>query len=161
MTKTIYLAGGCFWGIEAYFGYIRGVVKTRVGYANSNVSNPSYEMVCYGNTNAVETVEILYDSNIISLDSILGEFFSIIDPTTLNRQGNDIGTQYRSGIYFINESDKEIIQNYILNISSNYDKKILTEIRKLENFFEAESYHQKYLRKNPNGYCHIDLSKFI
>lgn len=161
MTKTIYLAGGCFWGVEEYFGYLKGIIKTKVGYANSSINNPSYEMVCYGESDAAEAVEILYDSDIISLDSILDDFFSIIDPTTLNRQGNDVGTQYRSGIYFIDESDREIIQNYILNISMNYDKKILTEVKKLENFFEAESYHQKYLKKNPNGYCHIDLSKFI
>lgn len=161
MTKTIYLAGGCFWGVEEYFRYLKGIIKTKVGYANSSINNPSYEMVCYGESDAAEAVEILYDSDIISLDSILDDFFSIIDPTTLNRQGNDVGTQYRSGIYFIDESDREIIQNYILNISMNYDKKILTEVKKLENFFEAESYHQKYLKKNPNGYCHIDLSKFI
>ncbi|RDU58408.1 peptide-methionine (S)-S-oxide reductase MsrA [Helicobacter sp. MIT 99-5507] len=161
MTKTIYLAGGCFWGVEEYFGYLKGIIKTKVGYANSSINNPSYEMVCYGESDAAEAVEILYDSDIISLDSILDNFFSIIDPTTLNRQGNDVGIQYRSGIYFIDESDREIIQNYILNISMNYDKKILTEVKKLENFFEAESYHQKYLKKNPNGYCHIDLSKII
>lgn len=161
MKQIIYLAGGCFWGIEAYFGYIKGVMKSRVGYANSNIDNPSYEMVCSGATNAVEAVEITYDDNIISLDSILDEFFSIIDPTTLNRQGNDIGTQYRSGIYFINDYEKEKIESYISKITSKYDKKIQTEIQKLINFFEAESYHQKYLSKNPNGYCHIDLSKFI
>ena len=161
MTKTIYLAGGCFWGVEEYFGYLKGIIKTKVGYANSSINNPSYEMVCYGESDAAEAVEILYDSDIISLDSILDNFFSIIDPTTLNRQGNDVGIQYRSGIYFIDESDREIIKNYILNISMNYDKKILTEVKKLENFFEAESYHQKYLKKNPNGYCHIDLSKII
>ena len=161
MTKNIYLAGGCFWGIEEYFGYIKGIIQTKVGYANSKILNPSYEMVCSGATNAVEAVEIIYDSDIILLDSILDEFFSIIDPTILNQQGNDIGTQYRSGIYFIDENDREIIQRYINKIASNYDKKILTEAKKLENFFEAESYHQKYLKKNPNGYCHIDLSKFI
>lgn len=161
MKQIIYLAGGCFWGIEAYFGYIKGVMKSRVGYVNSNIDNPSYEMVCSGKTNAVEVVEITYNNNIISLDSILDEFFSIIDPTTLNKQGNDIGTQYRSGIYFINENEEEKIKEYISKIKIKYDKEIVTEIKKLDNFFEAESYHQKYLSKNPNGYCHIDLSKFI
>lgn len=161
MKQIIYLAGGCFWGIEAYFGYIKGVMKSRVGYANSNIDNPSYELVCSGKTNAVEVVEITYNNNIISLDSILDEFFSIIDPTTLNKQGNDIGTQYRSGIYFINENEEEKIKEYISKIKIKYDKEIVTEIKKLDNFFEAESYHQKYLSKNPNGYCHIDLSKFI
>lgn len=161
MKQIIYLAGGCFWGIEAYFGYIDGIIKSRVGYANSNIDNPSYELVCSGKTNAVEVVEITYNNNIISLDSILDEFFSIIDPTTLNKQGNDIGTQYRSGIYFINENEEEKIKEYISKIKIKYDKEIVTEIKKLDNFFEAESYHQKYLSKNPNGYCHIDLSKFI
>lgn len=161
MKKTIYLAGGCFWGVEAYFGYIKGVIQTRVGYANSKIDNPSYEMVCSGKTNAAEAVEIVYDNSILSLDSILDEFFSIIDPTALNRQGNDIGTQYRSGIYFVDKDDKKDIENYITNITPKYNKKILTEVQYLDNFFEAEGYHQKYLKKNPNGYCHIDLSKFI
>ena len=159
--KTIYLAGGCFWGIEAYFGYIKGVGKTKVGYANSKIDNPSYEMVCYGKTDAVEAVEIIYDSQIVSLDSILDNFFGIIDPTSLNRQGNDIGSQYRSGIYFVDKSDGDEILAYMAKIAPKYDKKICTEVKPLTNFFEAESYHQKYLKKNPNGYCHIDLSKFL
>lgn len=154
----IYLAGGCFWGVEAYFGYIKGILKTSVGYANSKVENPSYEMVCSGITNSVECVKIEYDEVIISLEMILDEFFSIIDPYSQNRQGNDIGTQYRSGIYYINANDKKIIETYIV---SHFNKPIKTEVLELQNYFLAESYHQKYLTKNPNGYCHIDLSKFI
>lgn len=154
----IYLAGGCFWGVEAYFGYINGVIDTSVGYANSKVANPSYEDVCSGATNSVECVEIEYNESIITLEGLLDEFFSIINPYSLNKQGNDIGTQYRSGIYYINPSDKEIIEHYI---ASHFSTPIKTEVLKLENYFLAESYHQKYLKKNPNGYCHIDLSKFI
>ncbi|RDU63487.1 peptide-methionine (S)-S-oxide reductase MsrA [Helicobacter sp. MIT 14-3879] len=154
----IYLAGGCFWGVEAYFGYINGVIKTSVGYANSNIENPTYEQVCSGKTGSVECVEIIYDEVKITLDYILDEFFSIINPYSINKQGNDIGEQYRSGIYYINDIDKQIIQNYI---DSHFKEKIATEIKYLQNYFLAESYHQKYLKKNPNGYCHIDLSKFI
>lgn len=157
----IYIAGGCFWGIEAYFGYIKGIRKTSVGYANSQIDNPSYEMVCSGKTNAVECVRLDYDENIISLEQILNEFFSIIDPTMINKQGNDIGSQYRSGIYFTNQDDEAIIKNFIAKMAPKYKEQIVTEVGKLENYYEAESFHQKYLSKNPNGYCHIDLSKFI
>ncbi|RAX54038.1 peptide-methionine (S)-S-oxide reductase [Helicobacter sp. 16-1353] len=157
----IYLAGGCFWGIEAYFGYIKGIKETDVGYANSKIPNPSYEMVCSGQTGATECVRLVYDANIITLEQILGEFFSIIDPTTINKQGNDIGTQYRSGIYFVNPNDEQIIKDFIIKIAPNYTKQIVTEVSRLENYYKAESYHQQYLRKNPSGYCHIDLSKFI
>lgn len=157
----IYIAGGCFWGIETYFGYIKGIRKTSVGYANSKIDNPSYEMVCSGKTNAVECVRLDYDESAISLEQILDEFFSIIDPTMLNKQGNDIGSQYRSGIYFTNPDDEVIIKNFIAKLAPKYKEQIVTEVGKLESYYEAESYHQKYLSKNPNGYCHVDLSKFI
>lgn len=152
--KKIFLAGGCFWGLEAYFQRVKGIIDTEVGYANSTVKNPTYKEVCSGETNAVETLMICYDSDIISLEKILRHFFLNIDPTDLNRQGNDIGTQYRTGIYYENVEDKEIIENEIKVEEKKYFKPIVTEVSKLENFYPAEEIHQNYLLKNPAGYCH-------
>lgn len=155
--KDIYFAGGCFWGIEEYFSRIEGVTDTEVGYANSKVENPSYELVCSGMTDSAETVKIIYDENIISLENLLEKLFLVIDPTLLNRQGNDIGSQYRTGIYYNEDEDLEIINSYIDSIKNKYKKDILTEVLKIKNFYPAEDYHQDYLKKNPNGYCHIKL----
>lgn len=155
--KDIYFAGGCFWGVEEYFSRIEGVTDTEVGYANSKVENPSYELVCSGMTDSAETVKIIYDENIISLENLLEKLFLVIDPTLLNRQGNDIGSQYRTGIYYNEDEDLEIINSYIDSIKNNYKKDILTEVLRIKNFYPAEEYHQDYLKKNPNGYCHIEL----
>lgn len=176
MQQTIYLAGGCFWGVQGYFDLLRGVIETRVGYANSLMPNPSYEMVCSDTTNAVEAIEIIYDSKQMPLyaneakkdipECLLSRFFSIIDPCTLNYQGNDRGTQYRSGIYIPkNQTSHKIIMeinNFISQyIAPNYKQEIVTEVMLLQNFYAAEAYHQKYLAKNPNGYCHIDIKKAL
>lgn len=158
-NKNIYLAGGCFWGVEAYFSKIPGVINTKVGYANGKTKNPSYEEVCSGETGFAETVKIEYNPNIISLKDILNHFFDIVDLRTLNRQGFDVGSQYRSGIYYTDTKDLEIIKNAIEIESKKYKEPIVTEIAELENFYDAENYHQKYLDKNPGGYCHINLSK--
>lgn len=155
--KRIVLGGGCFWGIEEFFSRINGVMNTEVGYANGRTENPTYEDVCYGNTYFAEVCLIDYDENIISLEEILNKFWSIIDPTTLNRQGNDIGSQYRTGIYYVDKADEEVIIKSVDNLQKNYIKKIATEIKPLENYYKAEEYHQRYLKKNPNGYCHIHL----
>ncbi|MDO5041593.1 MAG: peptide-methionine (S)-S-oxide reductase MsrA [Peptoniphilus sp.] len=155
--KTIYLAGGCFWGVEEYFSRIKGVNDTTVGYANSIIKNPTYEEVCSGEPAAAETVKIVYDDEIISLKKILTYFFKIIDPTVLNRQGNDVGIQYRTGIYYENNDDEGIILDYMDQIRANYKSDIVTEVMKIINFYEAEEYHQDYLKKNPGGYCHIKL----
>ena len=155
--KKIYVAGGCFWGIEEYFKRKQGILDTTVGYLNSNVENPSYELVCTGITNSAEALEIIYDEKIISLEEILEYLFKVIDPTSLNKQGNDIGTQYRTGIYTNNLEEKEIIFKFLLEKSKFYDKKIVFENENLINFYPAEEYHQDYLSKNPNGYCHIKL----
>ncbi len=155
--KTIYLAGGCFWGVEEYFSRIKGISDTTVGYANSLRENPAYEEVCSGEPEAAETVKIIYDDEIISLKEILAYFFKIIDPTVLNRQGNDVGIQYRTGIYYENNDDKGVILDYIEKIKANYKSDIVTEVIKIMNFYEAEEYHQDYLKKNPGGYCHIKL----
>lgn len=156
--KEIYLAGGCFWGLQAYFDLKKGIVETVVGYANGNTENPTYEQVCTNATGFAETVYIKYDENEISLVEILEKFWKVIDPTSLNKQGGDIGTQYRTGIYYTDEKDLSIIKESLLNESKKYNKPMVTEVEKLRNFYRAEEYHQKYLEKNPNGYCHIDLS---
>lgn len=156
--KEIYLAGGCFWGLQAFFDLRKGVVETIVGYANGNTENPTYELVCTNKTGYAETVYIKYDEEEITLNKILEDFWKVIDPTLLNRQGGDIGTQYRTGIYYTDENDLNIIRNSIGYEQKKYNKPIVTEVEKLKNFYKAEEYHQKYLKKNPNGYCHIDLS---
>lgn len=156
--KEIYLAGGCFWGLQAYFDLRKGVKETIVGYANGNTQNPTYEQVCTQTTGFAETVHIKYDENEITLDNILADFWKVIDPTLKNRQGMDIGAQYRTGIYYVNEEDLNVIKASLENEAGKYKEPIVTEVMFLKNFYAAEEYHQKYLEKTPNGYCHIDLS---
>lgn len=156
--KEIWLAGGCFWGTEAFMKHVPGVIHTEVGYANGNTENPTYEDVCRKNTGHAEAVYVRYNPYRINLESILEYFFEIIDPTLLNRQGHDIGTQYRTGIYYKNLPDREKIEGFIDKKQAQYHKKILTEVLFLENFYKAEEYHQEYLDKNPKGYCHIDMA---
>lgn len=156
--KEIYLAGGCFWGVEEYMSRIDGIVDTEVGYANGHRNNPSYEQVCTGTTGHSETTYIKYDENIISLETVLNRFWKIIDPTLLNRQGGDIGNQYRTGIYYLDKEDLPIINKTLEEQKSKYNNPIVTEIMALSVFFPAEEYHQDYLKKNPGGYCHIDMS---
>lgn len=158
--KEIYLAGGCFWGTEHYFKMIKGVLYTEVGYANSHVKNPSYEMVCKGTTMAVETVYIRYDESLISLEMLLNMYFVSIDPTSLNRQGHDVGAQYRTGIYYIDANDITTINKVLLEQQRKYSEDIVVEVMPLDNFYPAEDYHQDYLDKNPNGYCHLPLELF-
>ena len=158
--KTIYLAGGCFWGVEKYFSLIQGVRSTSVGYANGQTENPSYEDVCRSGTGHAETVKIEYDPSVISLTFLLEMYYDIIDPTSLNRQGSDTGTQYRTGIYYTDDEDKEIILGSVAALQKSCDKPVVVEVKLLENFYSAEEYHQKYLDKNPGGYCHIASVKF-
>ncbi len=155
--NKIYFAGGCFWGVEEYFSRINGVVSTTVGYANSDTINPTYEQICEHKVQAIETVFIEYDEYIVSLNELLNKFFLIIDPTSKDKQGGDVGYQYRTGIYYENSDVLSIINERILIEQKNYENKILTEVKELENFFDAEEYHQDYLKKNPKGYCHIKL----
>lgn len=157
--REIYLAGGCFWGVEAYFERIDGVIDSVSGYANGPFANPSYEDLVYRKSGHVETVYIKYDANKVSLSTILKHYFRIIDPTSLNKQGGDIGVQYRTGIYYQNEEDKDIALKEIEIEQKKYEKKIVVEVLPLERFDRAEEYHQDYLKKNPNGYCHVNLSK--
>lgn len=156
----IYLAGGCFWGAEKYIASIRGVLDTQVGYANGTTENPTYEDVCRRNTGHAETVRVVYDPNILPLDFLLSLYYEAIDPTSENRQGNDRGVQYRTGIYYTDESDLPAIRSSLAGLRQKLDKPVAIEVKPLENFFPAEEYHQKYLDKNPGGYCHIGRDKF-
>lgn len=158
--KEIFLAGGCFWGTEHFMRQIAGVIAVESGYANSRVPNPSYREVCSGLTGAVETVHVVYDPTAADLAFLLGLFFRTIDPTAVNRQGNDRGTQYRSGIYFSDPADEPVIREQIAALAAKYDDPIATEAKRLENFYRAEDYHQQYLIKNPRGYCHIEPELF-
>lgn len=154
--NTIWLAGGCFWGIEAYMARIYGVADVTVGYANGKTEDPSYEEVISGSGHA-ETVQVSYDPEKVTLDQLLTYFFRVVDPTSVNKQGNDRGSQYRSGIYYQDEADRLIIESAIAKEQKNYDKEIVTEVMPLEGYYLAEEYHQDYLEKNPNGYCHVDF----
>lgn len=159
-NKTIYFAGGCFWGTEHYFKMIKGVVGTTVGYANSIMENPSYKDVCSGDTLAAETVKVDYDPSSVSLEFLTRMFFHAIDPTSLNRQGNDIGTQYRTGIYYTDNEDLAEIYKVFEEQRSTTEGEIVVEVEALQNFYAAEDYHQDYLDKNPDGYCHLPFTLF-
>ncbi len=158
--KKIYLAGGCFWGVEHYLSLLNGVKETTVGYANSDIESPSYEDLKAHRSLASETVEVVYEEDTISLKELLEMFFLIIDPTILDQQGHDIGHQYRTGIYYVDQADRDIIKSSLDELSLKYDKPIVTELLPLENFTIAEDYHQDYLIKNPTGYCHVDPRMF-
>ncbi|MDU2638627.1 MAG: peptide-methionine (S)-S-oxide reductase MsrA, partial [Finegoldia magna] len=150
--STIYLAGGCFWGVEAYFKKLQGVIDTDTGYANGEGTDTDYRRV--KQTHHAETVRIVYDKNRLDLAEILLHYFRIINPISVNKQGNDVGEQYRTGIFYEDEKDLEIINSVMNYIQSKYDEKLTVLVEKLENFVLAEDYHQDYLDKNPGGYCH-------
>ncbi len=160
MKKEIYLAGGCFWGTEKYLGNIPGILSTEVGYANGNTENPTYKEVCYNNTGHAETVKVEYDDSVIGLPYILQLYYDVINPVSVNRQGGDVGSQYRTGIYFTDEKDEPLIEDSISELQKKYKEKIAIEVKPLINYYKAEEYHQKYLDKNPDGYCHIGADKF-
>lgn len=155
MIREIYLAGGCFWGMEAYFKTIAGVIDTEVGYANGKIEITNYRRV--KETDHAETLHILYDDKIITFEKILEYFYYIIDPFSVNKQGNDRGRQYRTGIFLTNSSDLEKAIKFISKKQEKEKNKIAIEVEKLKNFVIAEDYHQDYLDKNPNGYCHINI----
>jgi peptide methionine sulfoxide reductase msrA/msrB len=159
-VKEIYLAGGCFWGAEKYLASVRGVLETQVGYANGKTQNPTYEDVCRRDTGHAEAVRVVYDEKKASLDFLLSLYYEAIDPTSVNRQGNDRGIQYRTGIYYTDESDLPVISRSIDGLRRKLGTPVAIEVGPLLNFFPAEEYHQKYLDKNPGGYCHIGRDKF-
>ncbi|MBF1093576.1 MAG: peptide-methionine (S)-S-oxide reductase MsrA, partial [Solobacterium sp.] len=152
--KMIVLAGGCFWGVEKVFKALDGVVETTVGYANGFTDNPTYEEVCRNETGYKEAVKVVYQPNVVSLSIIIRAFFLCIDPRQRNRQGNDIGSQYQAGIYYVDEKDLDDIKPVYTNERMKYDR-FFVELEPLKNFYTAEEYHQDYLDKHPNGYCHI------
>ena len=157
--KTIYLAGGCFWGLEAYMKKIYGVQSVEVGYANGKTRETSYQMLHV--SDHAESVKVVYDSAKLPLERLLKYYFKVIDPTSINKQGNDRGRQYRTGIYYLPESagDELIARAELDSLQSKYKAKIQVELEPLKNYVKAEEYHQDYLAKNPGGYCHIDLNK--
>ncbi len=158
--NEIYLAGGCFWGTQRYFDCLGGVVKTEAGYANGNTANPTYEQVKYEHTGHAETVHVMYEPERITLKELLEQYFKVIDPTLVNRQGGDVGVQYRTGIYYTDPADQPVIDAALKELQKQYDRPLAVEALPLANFYTAEEYHQKYLEKNPNGYCHISPAMF-
>ena len=159
--KKIIFGGGCFWGVQKYFDKVKGVVKTSVGYANGKTQKPTYEQVCKENTGHVEVCNVEYDPNFTKLKYLLEHFTIICDTTTLNKQGNDLGVQYRSGVYYHDDSDKnEILEFFEAYKRINSAKPFVTEILPVQNFWNAEEYHQEYLDRNPAGYCHINPIKY-
>ena len=152
--KTIYLAGGCFWGMQKFFDQFSGVIQTEVGYANGPDSAPAYEDVCK-NSGHAETVRIDYEPDLISLTELLKDYFLVIDPLSVNRQGHDSGIQYRTGIYYTDQDQFSEIEAVYQEEERKVGAELAVELQPLKNFFPAEDYHQKYLEKNPGGYCHI------
>lgn len=158
--KEIYLAGGCFWGAEHFFKQIEGVVATEVGFANGRTESPTYQEVYTDETGHAETVRVKYDPEVVSLEFLLRMFFKAIDPVSLNRQGHDEGTRYRTGIYYTDAGELPVIDKVYAEEQQRHDRPLVVEKQPLERFYAAEEYHQDYLDKNPDGYCHLPQSLF-
>lgn len=152
----IYLAGGCFWGLEEYFSRITGVTDTTVGYANGQVESTNYQLI--HQTDHAETLQVTYDENLVSLREILLYYFRVIDPLSINKQGNDVGRQYRTGIYYTKDIDVSVINEVVKEQERQFGQKIAVEVEPLRHYVLAEDYHQDYLKKNPGGYCHINVN---
>lgn len=155
-VKTIYVAGGCFWGLEKYIGLVDGVVETEVGYANGANAAATYG----DGSGYAETVKVVYDANVAPLPFLLDLFYDAIDPTSVDRQGNDVGTEYRTGIYYTDPADAAVIRQSLAELQEDYTRPIAIESGPLKNYTRAEDYHQNYLEKNPGGYCHIPQKLF-
>ena len=158
--KQIYFAGGCFWGTEHFFKQINGVVETETGFANGNTISPTYEEVYTDTTGYAETVHVTYDADVVSLELLLRMFFAAIDPTSLNKQGHDEGTRYRTGIYYTDAADLPLIEQIYAEEQNKYNEPFVVEKQPLKNFFPADEYHQDYLDKHPDGYCHLPKALF-
>jgi methionine-S-sulfoxide reductase len=158
--KEIYFAGGCFWGLQKFLSLINGVVETEAVYANGTKANPSYEEVCRGGTHFAEAVKVKYDEGVITLAELLRLFYQVIDPTAVNRQGNDVGEQYRTGIYYVDAADEAVARQSLAELATQIQKPLAIELLPLANVYAAEEYHQRYLDKNPRGYCHIGAQHF-
>ena len=160
MIKSITLAGGCFWGVEKFFSLIDGVTYTETGYVNGNKSDVTYEEVCKHNTGHAEAIKVDYDTSKVTLLELLDFYYKVIDPTTLNKQGNDTGVQYRTGIYSNDSEDRTVAQDSLALLQKSYKDPIVVEVTTLDNYTKAEDLHQDYLNKNPNGYCHLTQEHF-
>lgn len=160
LYSEVYLAGGCFWGTQRYLDCLSGVIETEAGYANGHGEQPSYEQVKNQCTGHAETVRVVYDRNQMPLEILLEQYYKIIDPVSVNRQGEDSGIQYRTGIYYTDPSDEPVIKASLAKLQKQYEAPLAVEAGPLENFYSAEEYHQKYLEKNPEGYCHIPAAMF-
>jgi len=159
--KEIYLAGGCFWGTEHYFKQVEGVIATEVGFANGHTDSPTYKEVYTDMTGHAETVHIQFDEQTVSLEFLLNLYFMAIDPTSLNQQGHDVGTRYRTGIYYTDDADLPLISKVMAEQQAKVGiQPIAVEVEPLRCFFTAEDYHQDYLEKNPDGYCHLPTELF-
>lgn len=158
--KEIYLAGGCFWGTEHFFKQIKGVVQTEVGFANGHTVNPTYKEVYTDTTGYAETVRIAYDPQVATLEFLLNMFFKAIDPTSLNKQGHDEGTRYRTGVYFTDDADLPVIHKVFAEQQALLPHPIVVEVEPLRQFYPADESHQDYLDKHPDGYCHLPLELF-
>ena len=154
-TKDIYLAAGCFWGAEHYLKRIRGVVRTETGYANGNIAHPTYREVYTDSTGYAEAVHVVYDPEVLGRERLIQIYFKAIDPTSLNRQGEDEGTRYRTGIYYSDPADLPAIRKVYQRVENEIKEPLVVEVKPLKNFYRAEDCHQAYLDKNPQGYCHI------
>lgn len=159
MTKIIYLAGGCFWGVQEYYRRLKGIVSTRVGYANGNSENPTYADLTSQKADHAETVELVYDEGSITLEKICEHLLRIINPYAIDHQGEDYGHQYRTAIFYTDPADGERVSRYIRQQERAVKQKFAILIEPLLNFYAAEDYHQDYLQVHPNGYCHVDFSK--
>ncbi|MBQ3485819.1 MAG: peptide-methionine (S)-S-oxide reductase MsrA [Clostridia bacterium] len=153
--RTIYFAGGCYWGVEKYISNIAGVVETEVGFANGHVEAPAYVQVKKGDTGHAETVRVKYDADVLPLETLLRLFFRIIDPTSFEKQGEDVGNQYRTGVYWTEAADAPVVCGELERLQAQYAAPLAVEACGLESFYPAEEYHQKYLDKTPGGYCHV------
>ena len=156
MIKEVYLAGGCFWGGEGYFSQLNGVIETKVGYSNGTTTETNYQKI--KSTDHAEVIYLKYNNKILPLNDVLRHYFRIIDPVSVNKQGGDIGRQYRTGIYYVDEETYKEAVDFITILQKEFSKKIAVEVERVSNYVDAEEYHQKYLEKNPTGYCHVDLS---
>jgi|SRR3989344_120190 len=158
LDQTIVFGGGCFWCTEAVFRELKGVISVMPGYSGGETQNPTYESVCTGKTGHAEVSQIIYDPSRIALDDLLTVFFATHDPTTLNKQGNDVGTQYRSVIFYTTSDQKEEAEKFILKLNEEGEK-VVTEVKQLDKFYPAEEYHRQYFKKNPDqAYCQIVIS---
>ncbi|MCX5774698.1 MAG: peptide-methionine (S)-S-oxide reductase MsrA [Fusobacteria bacterium] len=156
--REIVIAGGCFWGVEAYFRRLKGIENSEVGYSQGQKNETDYKEVCSGVQNFVEVCKLFYDEKEVKLEKIITHMFRFIDPTSENMQGADVGVQYRTGVYTANDRESDEVREILKKMQKNYHKRIVLEVETVRNYVSAENYHQDYLEKNPNGYCHVDLT---